>query len=1183
MAVLAGITESTGCAGATFVTNQFWCSLMFVVGTANATAAGWGNLGGGVTQIFMMSVLFNPMVASGMEPNVAWRVSMVVPAVMFVLCAICMKLMCWDMPTARNYDPTVTGKTQKPSMWDYVEVLRDVRVVVMIFQYSACFGTELAMNNQLATHFRTYFQMDAGDASALAGAFGLMNLFARSLGGISSDICYKYFGFRGRISDRFGIWAQFLALFFEAIFLFSFGKVDNSQPWYVALAVLVCFSLFVQMAEGTSYGIVPFMNRKQLAVVSALVGAGGNLGAVTLGGNGANWGLLMRIAGFCFYKPIQDALLPFQVHAGYVMFWALLSPCYYWSEFGGMFVGPAQSFEKAKGLQDQSVCFRLNTKPLALCDYEYFDCSSQFCVAARCFSMECNPPASSDGPRRLADNCAPDLSLLHTRQANDLALPSNMENLHPCTVTMRYKDNGVLILVDSGDRRVEVEIGSGLNVAFKRDGWLRGMIDTGILPSLRHGSYDEGVLAGVTSCCQKLLETDREVSSPVRFRNRARLLWGSSGVSAWLAAMLLLGRTFARPPKCSRCGGRMSRLREAEDAELQDGQKAEKAVGSAQHVLCVCKRPGCKASWAKAGAVRRLSGDRRLGGALERTSELKLTGQEVKEAAKTDAAVGILAADRRASRYRTCPACGYRTQLSRSFRNPVTGVSFKETECFFCNAYTCVEVQPVVTLSGGSTTGSTTNAAFLPDAQVVATLGAAAAAMVAEKAETSEGEEHSFNADCDGSGRLLTPLLHDVKEAMELEGTVPEKHRLQHCGQDLTSTSVTGRAPRGSPLQVQVRRVTRFLGQTWATGRLNNWKEVERCTAFHSLDTLALLQLPGPQYDSIGAQTALDAFARSSRWRQALLVVCRHRLHTDVAQQTTLESCQRAGHWSPLRRGSSVWGGAKEQALLQRFDDVLAAGRADTPFLVVPPNNEQQLSTLTRSALQRWQKAAFKAKVKEFTRRISAKLVVADKDYESAPGPAAAKQAAAIKAAEAKRNAAKKAAERAAEAKRIAAHKAAERAAEVKRIAAQKAEKAAEVQRIAAQKAPEKVSNQGALPSKTGKSPGLVRYIDSGPAAGWHVKGRAYPTAITMWVLPPNGSVWLSRVQALKELEESDPKVIEAIDRVRWQVQQELKGRPVPVAQPVTEGGTRKKLRLSWSEESHRSCSSSSSSVRVLS
>ena len=113
------------------------------------------------------------------------------------------------------------------------------------------------MNNQLATHFRTYFQMDAADASALAGAFGLMNLFARSLGGISSDIL------------------------FEAVFLFC--MVDSSQPWYVALAVLICFSLFVQMAEGTSYGIVPFMNKQQLAVVSALVGAGGNLGAVIAG------------------------------------------------------------------------------------------------------------------------------------------------------------------------------------------------------------------------------------------------------------------------------------------------------------------------------------------------------------------------------------------------------------------------------------------------------------------------------------------------------------------------------------------------------------------------------------------------------------------------------------------------------------------------------------------------------------------------------------------------------------------------------------------------------------------------------------------------------------------------------------------------------------------------------------
>merc|ERR1711972_788778 len=100
------IRTMIGCAGATFVTNQFWCSLMFapkVVGTANATAAGWGNLGGGVTQIFMLAVLFNPFVSAGMEEGTAWRVAMQVPAILFVCCAIGMKMLCWDMPTAKRF------------------------------------------------------------------------------------------------------------------------------------------------------------------------------------------------------------------------------------------------------------------------------------------------------------------------------------------------------------------------------------------------------------------------------------------------------------------------------------------------------------------------------------------------------------------------------------------------------------------------------------------------------------------------------------------------------------------------------------------------------------------------------------------------------------------------------------------------------------------------------------------------------------------------------------------------------------------------------------------------------------------------------------------------------------------------------------------------------------------------
>ena len=159
---------------------------MYVVGTADAIAAGWGSLGSGVTQIFMMSVLFSLVVASGMEPNIAWHVSMVVPVVMFVICDICMKLMCWDMPTAHNHDPAVIGNTQRPSMWDYVDVLRNVRTVVMICLCYACFSTELAKNKHSVMHSRTYYQLDASDASAFSSPFASSTLACRAAFGLSS-------------------------------------------------------------------------------------------------------------------------------------------------------------------------------------------------------------------------------------------------------------------------------------------------------------------------------------------------------------------------------------------------------------------------------------------------------------------------------------------------------------------------------------------------------------------------------------------------------------------------------------------------------------------------------------------------------------------------------------------------------------------------------------------------------------------------------------------------------------------------------------------------------------------------------------------------------------------------------------------------------------------------------------
>jgi len=312
------------CLGSTFVVNQFWNSIMFnrsVVGTANATAGGWGNLGGGLTQVLMPLIyrFFNG--AIGLSLSASWRASMFVPATIYVFLASWIFMFSQDTTTGK-FDVAILGKTQRAGPLQYVKVCTDYRVFLMIFQYSACFGCELVMNNVLATHFHDNFGIDLVAAGALALSFGAMNLFARSLGGIASDWANARWQMQGRL------WTHFISLFGQAVFLFAFGCVSKGNGgWPLALAMLVIFAIFVNMAEGTSYGIVPYMIPQELALVSAVVGAGGTLGAV--------------IATWSFYKYIEDTLLPFKLHAAYVMFWALTVPLMRWEHLGSMFSRPA--------------------------------------------------------------------------------------------------------------------------------------------------------------------------------------------------------------------------------------------------------------------------------------------------------------------------------------------------------------------------------------------------------------------------------------------------------------------------------------------------------------------------------------------------------------------------------------------------------------------------------------------------------------------------------------------------------------------------------------------------------------------------------------------------------------------------------------------------------------------------
>lgn len=265
--------------GASFVITQYHTTVMFapnVVGQANATSAGWGNLGGGVTQ-FVMPLLFSVMVVGfGFSEAVGWRLSMVVVGVIIFLTGIAYYYLTQDAPDGNFDDLRAQGKMEEKSKvtGNYMTALRDSRVWVLFVIYGACFGIELTVNNVAALYFMDYFDLTLVAAGFVAASFGLMNLFARTLGGLFGDNFGALWGLKGR-----SFWL-FVCIFFEGCALMVFSQM---HVLYLALPALIVFSLFTQMAEGATYSVVPFINKKSLGAVAGVVGAGGNAGAVLAG------------------------------------------------------------------------------------------------------------------------------------------------------------------------------------------------------------------------------------------------------------------------------------------------------------------------------------------------------------------------------------------------------------------------------------------------------------------------------------------------------------------------------------------------------------------------------------------------------------------------------------------------------------------------------------------------------------------------------------------------------------------------------------------------------------------------------------------------------------------------------------------------------------------------------------
>lgn len=177
-----------------------------------------------------------------------------------------------DTPEGNFSDLKSEGKlpVSKKADIKFTAVLKDYRVWILFLVYASCFGVELTVYGTMDDYLQNTFYLSRIDAGNIVLSFAMMNIFARTLGGFFGDKFGKSKGLKGRVV----LLSLLLAL--EGAMLMFFSNINILA---VAIAFLVAFSLTVQMAEGATFSVVPFINKKAIGFISGIVGAGGNVGA----------------------------------------------------------------------------------------------------------------------------------------------------------------------------------------------------------------------------------------------------------------------------------------------------------------------------------------------------------------------------------------------------------------------------------------------------------------------------------------------------------------------------------------------------------------------------------------------------------------------------------------------------------------------------------------------------------------------------------------------------------------------------------------------------------------------------------------------------------------------------------------------------------------------------------------
>lgn len=150
---------------------------------------------------------------------------------------------------------------------EYFKVLKDKDAWWFMFFYAVTFGGFVGLASSLTIYFNTQYGLDA----KMAGYFTAACVFAGSL--------VRPIG--GRVADRVGgIKSLSVMYVFAALFL-GIVSVGLPEAW-MALLVFVLAMLALGMGNGAVFQLVPQRFRKEIGVMTGLVGMAGGVGGFYL-------------------------------------------------------------------------------------------------------------------------------------------------------------------------------------------------------------------------------------------------------------------------------------------------------------------------------------------------------------------------------------------------------------------------------------------------------------------------------------------------------------------------------------------------------------------------------------------------------------------------------------------------------------------------------------------------------------------------------------------------------------------------------------------------------------------------------------------------------------------------------------------------------------------------------------